>query len=87
MIGKLMVVGIVSVISLSVLAGINDPGTGTGAGLDVEPTPAIEATPTPEPPTPTATPVQNREDCGEIRGTDYFSREERQWFLANCVRD
>jgi hypothetical protein len=34
----------------------------------------------------TAEPVTNREDCAEIRGTDYLSREERTWFLANCVR-
>lgn len=28
---------------------------------------------------------QNRENCGAISGTDYRSREERQWFLTNCV--
>jgi hypothetical protein len=27
----------------------------------------------------------NRADCAAIRGTDYHSAEERQWFLANCV--
>ena len=28
---------------------------------------------------------RNRGDCEAIRGTDYRSAEERQWFLANCV--
>ena len=36
--------------------------------------------------TATTKPVTNREDCDEIRGNDYLSREERTWFLANCVR-
>lgn len=47
------------------------------------------ATPTPEAtasPTITPTPAVNRLDCEEIRGTDYFSSEERRWFLDNCVR-
>jgi hypothetical protein len=45
--------------------------------------------PTPEPtlvPTATPEPVSNRLDCGQIRGTDYLSTEERTWFLDNCVR-
>lgn len=45
--------------------------------------PALE--PTPSPATPTQ--VSNRENCAEIRGTDYFSPEERTWFLANCVNN
>lgn len=36
---------------------------------------------------PTATPVLNRENCDEIRGTDYRSPGERTWFLANCVNN
>lgn len=43
-------------------------------------TPEPEATAEPTPDTRT-----NREDCDTIRGTDYRSPEERQWFLANCV--
>jgi hypothetical protein len=27
----------------------------------------------------------NRANCGEIRGTDYLSAEERAWFLSECV--
>jgi hypothetical protein len=45
-------------------------------------TPTPEATSTP---IPTPTPVKNRLDCAAIRGTDYLSREERAWFLDNCV--
>jgi hypothetical protein len=44
------------------------------------------ATPAPEPQaTPTPDPRTNRADCNTIRGTDYRTPEERQWFLANCV--
>jgi hypothetical protein len=32
--------------------------------------------------TPTA--LADRTNCAEIRGTDYRSPAERQWFLANC---
>jgi transcriptional regulator with XRE-family HTH domain len=39
------------------------------------------ATPTPEPPTA----VPDRTDCEEIRGTDYRSEAERQFFLGNCL--
>lgn len=37
-------------------------------------------------PLPTATPARlaDRRDCNAIRGTDYRSESERQWFLANC---
>lgn len=27
----------------------------------------------------------NRENCDDIRGTDYRSAAEREWFLANCL--
>jgi len=30
-------------------------------------------------------PVSNRANCDAIRGTDYLSPEERQWFLARCI--
>jgi Sortase domain len=35
---------------------------------------------TPSPPTP----EPNRQDCDKIRGTDYLSGSEREWFSANC---
>jgi len=34
--------------------------------------------------TPTPTPTLNRQNCDQIRGTDYRSEEERLWFQANC---
>ena len=45
--------------------------------LDVAPTATVVA--------PTVVAPQNRQDCNAIRGTDYLSGEEREWFLANCV--
>ena len=42
------------------------------------------ASPTPSP-TPTSTPHLDRQACDEIRGTDYRSPSEREWFLINCV--
>ena len=51
----------------------------TGNNLDVAPTVAptraAQATPTPEP---------NRANCNTIRGTEYQSGTEREWYLANC---
>ena len=45
---------------------------------------------------PTVTPVPtavgeevdptNRKDCDAIRGTDYLSPGERDWYLSNCIR-
>ena len=53
----------------------------TGNNLDVAPTVAPTRAPqaTIE---PTAEP--NRADCNQIRGTDYQSGTEREWYLANC---
>jgi hypothetical protein len=39
---------------------------------------------TPRSATATATRPADRTDCAAIRGTDYRSEAERQWFLANC---
>ena len=33
---------------------------------------------------PTRTPLLDRADCNAIRGTDYRSESERQWFIRNC---
>jgi hypothetical protein len=35
--------------------------------------------------TPTATALADRTNCEEIRGTDYRSEQERQWFRTNCT--
>jgi hypothetical protein len=45
-------------------------------------TPPAASTPTDE---PTGTPLPDRLDCEEVRGTDYRSLSEREWFLASCV--
>jgi hypothetical protein len=42
--------------------------------------------PAPAAPAPEAPAVEpNRADCGAIRGTEYLSWAEREWYLANCV--
>ena len=55
-------------------------------GPSATPSPQPSSTPKPVPNTPTSTPTEpaNREDCDEIRATDYRSPEERRWFLDNC---
>lgn len=40
---------------------------------------------TPLPPRPTATTLADRTSCGEIRGTEYRSEAERQWFRQKCT--
>jgi hypothetical protein len=46
----------------------------------------VETTPTPAPAVqPTATALPDRDDCDEIRGTQYRSVTEREFFLANCT--
>ncbi len=58
--------------------GSGGGGDGGSSGLQ----PGIVATPR----SATATPARlaDRTTCAEIRGTDYRSTTERQWFLANC---
>ena len=38
------------------------------------------------PESPETDPALNRADCDAIRGSDYRSPDEREWFLANCVQ-
>lgn len=57
-----------------------------------EPTAAREVTlvPTTAPQVlgaPSATVLPDRNDCDEIRGTQYLSTTERAWFLANCTKE
>jgi lipoprotein-anchoring transpeptidase ErfK/SrfK len=49
-------------------------------GLEVTPLPA---SPTPRPIVTVVLP--DRESCAEIRGTEYHSAKERDWYLANCI--
>jgi len=45
-----------------------------------------QAEPAPAAPTQhTEATATNRADCDVIRGTDYFSADERTWYLTNCV--
>ena len=37
------------------------------------------------PAAPSVTVVADRTSCEEIRGTDYRSESERQWFITNCT--
>ena len=65
---------------------VNASPTPALSNIDERPTASatVQATSTPE---PEATPEEppNRGDCEAIRGTDYESPEEREWFLANCL--
>ena len=73
----------VSLHAWAVLAVLDDDGNSA-----VEAPIATPADSTPAPaPTATAAPTQppDRRSCEEIRGTDYRSEAERDWFLRNCV--
>jgi hypothetical protein len=67
-------------IALSIL---DDGQTSSAATADENPI-IVPANPTAEP-TATGTPLPDRTDCEEIRGTDYRSPAERQFFLDNCL--
>ena len=67
-------------IALSIL----DDGSSSAASSEEESPIIVPANPTAEP-TATHTPLPDRTDCDEIRGTDYRSPAEREFFLANCV--
>jgi hypothetical protein len=91
-IGRLILTGIVGLVLISAFVGLMDPtshnktasaDTAPGVTVVVE-TPASQGQPAA--PDATATPVvANRANCDQIRGTNYNSPDERQWFLANCV--
>lgn len=57
-----------------------------GSGDDPVPTQRSPATvATPRSAVATATRLPHRTDCAAIRGTEYQSEAERQWFLVNCA--
>jgi hypothetical protein len=73
-------------VALLVAAGVALAAGGAGDDDKSAQGPAISSsnldlapTATPSPP-----PEQNRQDCNQIRGTDYLSTAERDWFLTNC---
>jgi len=88
MIRNLSILGVCLVILGGSLTAISNPDASAGDSssqqqsdeAEREPTAEAEPTSTPEPEK-----ITNREDCREIRGTDYLSRQERTWFLDNCV--
>jgi hypothetical protein len=71
--------------------GVSTGGTPLSAGVaGAQQTATVApATATPVPPTatlePEPTPLPERTSCEEIRGTEYRSEQERQFFIANCV--
>ncbi|HEU0072958.1 MAG TPA: hypothetical protein VFS30_03035 [Dehalococcoidia bacterium] len=67
-------------IALSVL----DDGTSNAAPSSEE-APLIVPAAATAVPTATPTPLPDRTDCDEIRGTDYHSASEREFFLENCI--
>jgi hypothetical protein len=87
-------VGIFLVVAAVVFSAGGDDDDDDGEQAQAQPTatraatqtataaPTAAATPEPEP-EPTAPP--NRESCAEIRGTNYLSDSERDWFNANCT--
>jgi hypothetical protein len=70
---------------------LNDDGEAESAGTTIAATAtpagtAGGATVTPSvQPQATATPLPDRTSCDEIRGTQYRSVSEREFFLANCT--
>ncbi len=49
------------------------------------PTPRLVLRATATPPGPTGTPLPDRDNCDQMRGTGYRSENERQWFLRKCI--
>ena len=68
---------------------LDDDGTAESSDAPVAATATEDAvsetvTPTPRPEA-TATPLPDRTSCDEIRGTQYRSVSEREFFLENCT--
>ena len=70
------------IIGFGISLGSGGDGSGVAPPSEAVVAPSPEATPTPV--VPTATAVSYRTDCAAIRGTDYRSNEEREWFRQNC---
>ena len=65
------------------MGGGNNQKLSALPGLDVAV--SESAVPTPAAATPAPAPA-NRANCDAIRDTPYQSMEEREWFLANCIK-
>jgi hypothetical protein len=75
---NLTLLGVVFVILAGGFAAFSQPETSGSPAAEFQVDKAEE-------PAASPTTTVNREDCDAIRGTQYFSPEERVWFLANCV--
>jgi hypothetical protein len=59
--------------------------TASALGERVVLMPSETATPPAAPSLPPPSPLPDRTTCEEIKGTDYRSQTEREWYLAHCV--
>lgn len=85
---RLILVGIVLVLSSSTIAAVFDAGDSESSLMErLAPSPeAAEEAPAPAATqAPVAAPT-HRTNCDQIRGTAYVSIEERDWYRANCLR-
>ena len=78
-----------AMIASAIFLGLWQPWDTEGVSEQVaQQTPTATLTPKPTataPPTSTPSPIPDRNDCDEMRGTPYRSPTEREWFLAHCV--
>jgi hypothetical protein len=78
-IARLTAAGIALVLIAGVLVGVS--GSSSGNPRDTAAHESSQSGPNAS----TAPAIVTREDCTQIRGTDYLSAEERSWYLASCV--
>jgi hypothetical protein len=78
--GRLTAAGVALVLIAGALAGVAGSGS-SGTGQISAQESASTATDGAAAPA-----IVNRQDCTQIRGTDYLSAEERSWFLATCIQ-
>ena len=84
-------IGAAAIVSNAVSGSSASPAEPLNVAISVAPTqtpspsPAFSAIPSPPLPSPVPTRLSDRTDCASIRGSDYRSETERQWFAANCA--
>ena len=67
-----------------IFAVLDDGSGGGGASTSPNVGATVESGTKPQA-TPTVSKTADRTDCNAIRGTDYHSENERQWFIRNCT--
>ena len=85
----LSALGVILVILGGSMAAFSTPDEQEGvlSPIPVQRQPSdVQDVSTPPETRPAAEPVTNRANCDQIRGTDYFSPDERVWYLANCLQ-